>query len=79
MVGTLEDIFVIVFSLFDHAILADIFVDPEGLPLTLTIKSNKGVIPEFLDIASQEMRVKGFATNKDIGKHELIASVADNN
>ena len=47
---TLDEVIVIVFTLFDHVVPTNIFEDPEGLPLTLSLKSNSGEIPEFIEI-----------------------------
>ena len=79
VVGTMEEVIVIVFTPFDFVIPSEIFSDPEGLPLSLTLKSSAGEIPEFIEIVPADMRIRGFATTKDVSKYKLLAVMTDNN
>ena len=59
----------IVYQPIDYVLPSGIFIDPEGLPLSLTIRSGSTAIPEFLQIVPDELRIGGVATTQDAGDY----------
>ena len=65
---------------FSFALPTDAFVDPEGIPLAITILAAPGkTLPNFLEFSASTLTVSGKTTKKNLGDYEFVIRATDNN